>query len=119
MGVTLDSRGPGSPRGPEQREAGGSETEMETLHCWPCRWRKGPRAQDMEPLEAGGGGTRSSPGASGGTRPACPGVQPRGTLSDSRRQDCEVINVCCFKPPSLQYLITAVAGKQHACEALL
>ena len=64
MGVTWESPGP--------RVIPGSEAEMETLCCWPCRQRKGPGAQDAAPLEAGGGGTRSSPGASG-TRPVLTG----------------------------------------------
>ena len=65
---------------------------METLQCGLCRRRKGPRAQDAAPLEAGGGGTRSSPGPPGPALPS-PGFSPMRTVWTSGLWNCEIADV--------------------------
>ena len=69
MGRTLDSpRGLVSSQGPYKREAGGGgqrQRETGDAALLAVRMQEGPRARDAAPLEAGKGGNRCSPGASG------------------------------------------------------
>ena len=60
-----------SSQGPCKREEGGSEAERDAdAALLAVRMQEGPRARDAAPLEAGKGGNRCCPGASGRTGPA-------------------------------------------------
>ena len=103
-----------------KREAGESEWERDApmLLWWLWRKREGP--QTREPSRSWKRpGTRFSPGPPGGTRASWYlDFSPMKPISNFWSPDCKIINVHCFKPPSLWEFVSAAIWNSYTSSSL-